>query len=147
VKKRHGKEFHVSEKTDSRKIGHLGLIMSLYGNQLKSSQTVRQWSISLTAAFLAISTQQQGFFTAYMSLFPIALLWMLDAQNIQHELMLLAFYNRVRNTPEADIDFDLDYRFCLRDVHPWPYYLLNRRALTFNSMLIFGLFAIDWFIK
>jgi len=137
----------VSSETETRKISHLGLIMSLYGNQLKNSQTVRQWSISVASAFLAISTQQNGVFTAYLAFFPIALLWMLDAQNIQHELMLLAFYNRVRSMPEADIDFDLDYRFCRNDVHAWPYYLLNRRALTFYLMLILGLFIIDWFIK
>ncbi len=125
---------------------YLRILVALLDQANRSDVYAKRWSVSLTAVFLALATQQQGIRVAYIAVFPIVMLWFLDAQNYRKEVLLKALYDRARTMPEADIDFTIDIEGVPEAKRPTYRYLFHPSALVFYGSMLLGVVVVDCLI-
>lgn len=128
------------------KATHLRLIVELLDQLNKASLYSKRWCISICAVFLALSSQVQGVQVAYLALFPLLFLWILDAQNERREALLYRLYERVRKTPESEIDFDINLRPVTTPSDTVVRYLFHPDQFFFYAAMIAGIFLVDFFL-
>ncbi len=93
---------------NDNKVAHLRLIVDLLDQSNRTAAFAKRWGVSFAAVFLALGTQQPGFRVAYLAIFPIVFLWVLDAQNTRQDFLLHSLYDRVRKLPDSEVDFSLN---------------------------------------
>jgi hypothetical protein len=134
------------DKLMENKVTHLKLIIDLLDMANRSDVYAKRWAVSFTAVFIALGTQQQGFRIAYLAILPMFLLWLIDAQNYRRDYLLKKLYDRVRATPEDQIDFSIDIE-TLPDARRGTFrWMFCSSALTFYGAMIAGVCIVDAFV-
>lgn len=128
------------------KVTHLKMIIDLLDMTNRSDVYAKRFAVSFTAVFIALGTQQQGFHVAYLSLVPILLLWFIDAQNYRREYLLKKLYDRVRATPEDQIDFSIDIETLPEARKGALRWMFSPSAITFYGAMIGGVAIVDAFV-
>lgn len=128
------------------KVTHLKMIIDLLDMSNRSDVYAKRFAVSFTAVFIALGTQQQGFHVAYLSLVPILLLWFIDAQNYRREYLLKKLYDRVRATPEDQIDFSIDIETLPEARKGALRWMFSANAITFYGAMIGGVAIVDAFV-
>jgi hypothetical protein len=128
------------------KIAHLKMIIELLAMVNRSDISAKRWAASFAAVFIALGTQQQGFHVAYLAIVPMVLLWLIDAQNYRREYLLKKLYDRVRATPEDQIDFSIDIETLPEARQGSIRWMFCANALTFYGAMIVGVSVVDAFI-
>lgn len=128
------------------KIAHLKMIIDLLDMVNRSDVYAKRWAVSFTAVFMALGTQQRGLHIAYLAVLPIVLLWFIDAQNYRREYLLRTLYNRVRTSPEEEVDFSIDIENIPEARRGTLSWMLYSSALTFYGAMIAGVFVVDAFV-
>lgn len=128
------------------KIAHLKMIIDLLDMVNRSDVYAKRWAVSFTAVFIALGTQQQGFHVAYLAIVPMLLLWLIDAQNYRREFLLRKLYDRVRTSPEDQVDFSIDIEALPEARHGALRWMFSSNALTFYGAMIAGVIIVDAFV-
>ncbi len=129
-----------------KKVAHLKLIVDLLDMVNRSDVYAKRFAVSFTAVFIALGTQQEGFHVAYLALVPILLLWFIDAQNYRREYLLKRLYDRVRATPDDQIDFTLDIESLPEARRGTLRWMFCSSAVTFYGAMIAGVCVVDAFV-
>jgi hypothetical protein len=129
-----------------KKIAHLKMIIDLLDMVNRSDVYAKRWAVSFSAVFIALGTQQQGFHVAYLAIVPMLLLWFIDAQNYRREFLLRKLYDRVRTSPEDQVDFSIDIEALPEARHGALRWMFSSNALTFYGAMIAGVIIVDAFV-
>ena len=130
----------------SNKVAHLNILVDLLDQVNRSDVYAKRWGISIAAVFLALATQQPGFRVAYIAIFPIVLLWYLDAQNYRREALLRELYDEVRSRGEGEIDFSINIEHAPGAGTPGWFFMFYPNALMFYGSVLVGIVVADYFI-
>lgn len=87
---------------------HLQMIQSVVDRLAGDSFRMKEWSIVLVSALLALSVNRGQATIAPIAFIPALLFWILDAYFLRQERLFRALYNVVRMKSESDIDFSMD---------------------------------------
>ena len=128
------------------KIAHLKMILDLLDMTNRSDVYAKRWAVSFTAVFIALGTQQQGFHVAYLAVVPMLLLWFIDAQNYRRDYLLRNLYERVRTSPEDQVDFSIDIEALPEARQGSLRWMLSPSAFTFYGAMIAGVIIVDAFV-
>ena len=96
------------------KIKHLEFIQQTIHRLADNSFRLKQWSVFLAAATLALLTQQSTStgWACFTSLIPVLVFWGLDGYFLWQERLYRKLYDQVRILNENEIDFSMNtYRF------------------------------------
>lgn len=90
------------------KVNHLEMIQGVISRMASNSFALKGWAVTLVAGIFALSSKEADkryFLVAYI---PIIVFWGLDAYYLLQERLYRALYNKVRNLPENEINFDMN---------------------------------------
>lgn len=90
------------------KVNHLEMIQGVISRMASNSFALKGWAVTLVAGIFALSSKdadKRYFLVAYI---PIIVFWGLDAYYLLQERLYRALYNKVRNLPENEINFDMN---------------------------------------
>ena len=96
------------------KIKHLEFIQQTICRLADNSFRLKQWSVLLVAATLALLSQQPApiEWACLISLIPVLVFWGLDGYFLWQERLYRKLYDQVRILNEKEIDFSMNtYRF------------------------------------
>ena len=121
------------------KIKHLEFIQQTICRLADNSFRLKQWSVFLAAASLALLSQQPTStgWAIFIPLIPVLVFWGLDGYFLWQERLYRDLYNHVREMEEKEIDFSMNTKPFKTGKQTW------RRA-TFSPTLIpfYGFFGL-----
>lgn len=91
-----------------RKIKHLEMIEEVISRMGRNSFLVKGWALTLVSIILAIGTGGWSCLYGISAVIPLIIFAVLDAYYLQLERKYRALYEKVRETDEEDIDFNLN---------------------------------------
>ena len=89
------------------KLAHLDMIQRVIDRQASNSSNAKGWNVGLVSAIFFLSSASDGDAIAAIALLPSAMFWLLDAYYLHQERAFRSLYDKVRSTPEVDIDFSM----------------------------------------
>lgn len=92
----------------SQKEKHLDFILAVVSRMAQNSFIARGWSITLTTTVLAVAANTQISKVYILSIVPIVVFWLIDANYLLIERRYRLLYDKVRSIPEESIDFSMD---------------------------------------
>jgi hypothetical protein len=87
---------------------HLSTIRAVVNRMATGSVVLRAWSVLIVGALVAITADPVHTRFAWLAIFMAICFWMLDAHVLRQARLYRKVHERVRNTPESEIDFLLD---------------------------------------
>ena len=87
---------------------HLDFIQGVINRMGSNSFALKGWAVTLVAGIFALAskdTDKLYFIVAYI---PILVFWGLDSYYLLQERLYRSLYNKVRNTDNDKIDFDMN---------------------------------------
>lgn len=119
------------------------MILMIADRMASNSVFTKRYCITIAAVFLVLASEQKGVKTAYLAIFPIVMMWILDANFCWKEQMAYQLYNKYRTIPEDQIDYDIEISKMRSCVPSWPATMFSTTLLIFYISLIAGIFIID----
>jgi len=129
------------------KVSHLGIIVDLLDQANRTAAFAKRWGVSFAAVFIALGTQEVGFKVAYLAVFPLLFLWLLDAQTTRREHLLNALYEKVRVLDDAAVDFSINVEALPEARRSTLGFFLSADPALFYVAMILGIAAVDMLIK
>ncbi len=121
------------------KIKHLEFIQQTICRLADNSFRLKQWSVFLVAASLALLSQQPApiGWAIFIPLIPVLVFWWLDGYFLWQERLYRDLYNHVREMEEKEIDFSMN-------TEPFKTGKQTRRRAIFSETLFpfYGCFAL-----
>lgn len=90
------------------KVNHLEMIQGVISRMASNSFALKGWAVTLVAGIFALSSKDADKLYFLVAYIPIIVFWWLDAYYLLQERLYRALYNKVRNLPENEINFDMD---------------------------------------
>src|SRR5262245_1966952 len=90
------------------KDSHLETIRAVVNRMAIGSMVLRAWSVLIVGALVAITADPVHARFAWLAIFMAICFWMLDAYLLRQARLYRKVQERVRQTPESEIDFLLD---------------------------------------
>src|SRR5712692_9978631 len=90
------------------KLKHLEFVQSVVSRMAGNSFLLKGWSVTLAAALFALSAKDANPRLIAIAYYPILVFWLLDGYFLSQERLFRALYDKVRKTPESEIDFSMD---------------------------------------
>ena len=87
---------------------HLATIRAVVNRMAVGSVVLRAWSVLIVGALVAIAADPVHARFAWLAIFMAICFWMLDAHVLRQARLYRKVHDRVRNTPESEVDFLLD---------------------------------------
>ena len=128
------------------KLKHLEFIQQTICRLADNSFRLKQWSVLLAAATLALLSQQPApiGWAIFISLIPVLVFWWLDGYFLWQERLYRKLYNQVRILNENEIDFSMNtYPF---QTSQKPFFQWLCVTLSKTSFPFYGCFALLIFI-
>jgi hypothetical protein len=129
------------------KVSHLEIIVDLLDQSNRTAAFAKRWGVSFAAVFIALGTQEVGFKVAYLAVFPLVFLWLLDAQTTRREYLLNTLYERVRVLDDAAVDFSINVEALPEARRSTFGFFLSPDPALFYVAMILGIAAVDMLIK
>jgi hypothetical protein len=85
---------------DMEKIKHLEFVQNIVTRMNANSFQIKSWSITITAALLALYAGNSNSNFIIVAIFPIVLFWLLDTYYLQQERKFRAVYNNIAGLRE-----------------------------------------------
>ena len=123
----------------SDKHKHLEFIQQTIHRLADNSFRLKQWSVFLAAATLALLSQQSTStgWAGFIPLIPVLVFWGLDGYFLWQERLYRDLYNHVREMEEKEIDFSMNTKPFKTGKQTW------RRAIFSETLFPFyGCFAL-----
>lgn len=118
---------------------HLEFIQQTICRLADNSFRLKQWSVLLVAATLALLSQQSDSteWACFIPLIPVLVFWGLDGYFLWQERLYRDLYNHVREMEEKEIDFSMNTK-------PFKTGKQTRRRAIFSEtlFLFYGSFAL-----
>lgn len=124
------------------KIKHLEFIQQTICRLADNSFRLKQWSVFLAAAILALLSQQSApiGWAGFIPLIPVLVFWGLDGYFLWQERLYRKLYDQVRILNENEIDFSMNtYRF---QTNPKPFFQWLCATLSKTLFPFYGSFAL-----
>lgn len=124
------------------KIKHLEFIQQTIYRLADNSFRLKQWSVFLAAATLALLSQQPTStgWNRLISLIPVLVFWGLDGYFLWQERLYRKLYDQVRILNENEIDFSMNtYHF---QTNPKPFFQWLCVTLSKTLSPFYGCFAL-----
>ena len=90
------------------KVNHLEMIQGVISRMSSNSFALKGWAVTLVAGIFALSSKDADKLYFLVAYIPIVVFWGLDAYYLLQERLYRALYNKVRNLPENEINFDMN---------------------------------------
>ena len=90
------------------KVNHLEMIQGVISRMASNSFALKGWAVTLVAGIFALSSKDADKLYFLVAYIPIVVFWGLDAYYLLQERLYRALYNKVRNLPENEINFDMN---------------------------------------
>ena len=90
-----------------KKITHMEFIQNTIKRMAHNSFALKGWAVTLIAGVFVLASKEadKGYFLiAYL---PVITFWILDSYYLKQEKLFRALYDKVRNTEEEKIDFNM----------------------------------------
>jgi hypothetical protein len=87
---------------------HLAIIRAVVNRMSRGSVVLRAWSVLIVGALVALTTDPVHARFAWLAIFMAICFWMLDAHVLRQARLYRKVHDRVRNTPESEVEFLLD---------------------------------------
>lgn len=129
------------------KVSHLGIIVDLLDQANRTAAFAKRWGVSFAAVFIALGTQEVGFKVAYLAVFPLLFLWLLDAQTTRREHLLNALYEKVRVLDDSAVDFSINVEALPEARRSTFSFFLSPDPALFYVAMILGIATVDMLIK
>lgn len=112
---------------------HLEFIQQTIHRLADNSFRLKQWSVFLAAATLALLSQQSTStgWACFIPLIPVLVFWGLDGYFLRQERLYRKLYNQVRILHEKEIDFSMDTTPFETGKQTW------RRAAFSKTLILF----------
>ena len=113
------------------KIDHLKMIQGIINRLAGNSFMLKGWAVTLVAGIFALASKDSSkgyFLIAYV---PIIVFWGLDSYYLLQERLYRALYDKIRQTNETEIDFNMNtadihntcYLWCLLSFSEFFFYV------------------------
>jgi hypothetical protein len=119
-----------------KKIKHLEMIQGIINRLGNNSFFLKGWTVTLTAAIVALITKASNINCILLSIFPIMIFWILDSYFLRQEKLFRKLYNAVRVQEDTEIDFDMDLRPFELEVEKWYEVMWSITLKIFYGCLI-----------
>lgn len=93
---------------EDKKMKHLEFIQNVVKRMANNSFYLKGWSITLTAALIALLGSLKSFKYLELSWIPLIIFWLLDGFYLRQERLYHKLYADVRIKAENAIDFSMD---------------------------------------
>lgn len=90
------------------KVNHLEMIQGVISRMASNSFALKGWAVTLVAGIFALSSKDADKLYFLVAYIPIVVFWGLDAYYLLQERLYRALYNKVRNLPENEVNFDMN---------------------------------------
>ena len=90
------------------KVNHLEMIQGVISRMASNSFALKGWAVTLVAGIFALSSKDADKLYFLVAYIPIIVFCGLDAYYLLQERLYRALYNKVRNLPENEINFDMN---------------------------------------
>ena len=105
-----------------KKIAHLEMIQGVINRMGSNSFALKGWSVTLVAGIFALASKDANKMFFLITYIPIIIFWGLDAYYLLKERQYRKLFEKVKNTNEDAIDFNMnvctagskmkEYQFC-----------------------------------
>jgi hypothetical protein len=128
---------------------HLEFIQDIINRMAKNSFLLKGWTVTIVAAFFALSAQNLDIKFVILAIFPVVTFWILDAFYLRQERLFRALYNDVRKETGIQKDpFSLDTSPYIRNVQSLTRTVVSKTLIIFYGIIIFSIFiimlALEW---
>lgn len=122
-----------------RKQAHLAMIRVIIRRMALGALLLKTWSFLIVAALLAVAANPARTRFAWLGLFMAILFWAIDAHLLRQEQLFRKLFERVREQPEATLDFSLDTSLVDGEETAWRSLFFAQRLLLFHGAIIAGI--------
>ena len=98
----------MSEQKFDKKLKHLEFIQNVITRMNTNSFMIKGWAVTLVAALFALSDKAHDQHLYIISFIPVPLFWGLDGFFLATEKRYRVLFNKVADTAEDKIDFDMN---------------------------------------
>jgi len=119
-----------------RKLAHLQMLQAIISRMAGNSFLLKGWSVTLVAALFALAADKANVYFVYLAYFPVVMFWCLDGYFLRQERLFRGLYDRVRNTPEEQIDFSMDTGVVSAQIADWFTVCLSSTLLLFHGTVL-----------
>ena len=114
---------------------HLEFIQLVITRMNVNSFLLRGWSVTLVAALFAFAAKDTNIHYVLITYISTPLFWILDGYYLSQERKYRDLYNKVRTTPEAEIDFDMNATIMNNNKNSWLASVFSVTQLIFYGTL------------
>jgi hypothetical protein len=115
---------------------HLATIRAVATRMAMGSVVLRAWSVLIVGALVAITANPLHARFGWLAVFMAICFWMLDAHLLRQARLYRKVHDRVRDMPEAEVDFLLDTSAVDTDEEAFGTIALSRNPGAFYVGLI-----------
>jgi len=129
------------------RIKHLEFIQLVITRMNVNSFLLRGWSVTLVAALFAFAAKDTNIEYVIITYVSTPLFWILDGYYLSQERKYRDLYNKIRNTPEDEIDFDMNATIMNSNKNSWFSSIFSITNLIFYGTLIGITFVVMFIIN
>ena len=129
------------------RIKHLEFNQLVITRMNVNSFLLRGWSVTLVAALFAFAAKDTNIEYVIITYVSTPLFWILDGYYLSQERKYRDLYNKIRNTPEEDIDFDMNATIMNSNKNSWFSSIFSVTNLIFYCTLIGITFVVMFIIN
>jgi hypothetical protein len=124
------------------KLKHMEFLQSVITRMASNSFLLKGWSVTLAAALFALAAKDTKSNFIVLAYYPILVFWVLDGYFLSQERLFRALYDKIRELPEAEIDFSMDTREFYGGRNTWASATLSKTLIVFyGSVVVLMLFV------
>lgn len=86
---------------------HLQMIQGIIDRMGSNCFSIKEWSLAITVGTYMFANKTDHY-NVVIAIFPLIVLWVLDAYYLLLERQYRALYNEIRQKDEKEIDFNMD---------------------------------------
>jgi hypothetical protein len=128
------------------KLKHLEILQGVISRMAGNSFLLRGWSVTLASALFALAAKDANLKLIVLAYYPILIFWILDGYFLSQERLFRALFDKVRQLPEAAIDFSMDTREFYGGRNSWAAAALSKTVVIFYLSVLIAMLAVAIFL-
>lgn len=121
---------------EEKKIKHLEFIQLVITRMNVNSFLLRGWSVTLVAALFAFAAKDTNIEYVIITYISTPLFWILDGYYLSQERKYRDLYNKIRKTPDSEIDYDMNATIMNSNKNSWISSIFSITQLIFYGTLL-----------
>ncbi len=119
------------------KLKHLEMLQGVINRMAQNSFLLKGWSVVLISALFALAGKDAKVYFVALAYFPALAFWILDGYFLWQERLFRKLYDKVRQQPEAEVDFSMNTAQITEDRPSWLGTSFSTTLLIFHGT-VFG---------